>query len=162
MERWENRYAHSRNGGNRGMEHSRAERVRSIVIILLVVALAGVGILGWQAIAFRGDCEKGIKARALTECGAAVSQVNTLSRSGGSETSAVLGKIRANIHAVDVLSQMNQSLYGRELAPEASFTELYGIIDSYCAKLMNGSATIEELTNLSDRLTALQSILAGK
>ena len=100
MERWENRYAHSRNGGNRGMEHSRAERVRSIVIILLVVALAGVGILGWQAIAFRGDCEKGIKARALTECGAAVSQVNTLSRSGGSETSAVLGKIRANINAI--------------------------------------------------------------
>lgn len=78
------------------------------------------------------------------------------------ETRGRRGKIRANIHAVDVLSQMNQSLYGRELAPEASFTELYGIIDSYCAKLMNGSATIEELTNLSDRLTALQSILAGK
>ena len=162
MERWENRYAHSRSGGVRSVEHSRAERVRSIVIILLVVALAGVGILGGQAIAFRSDCEAGIKARVLTECGAAVSQVNTLSRSGGSDTAAVLGKIRANIHVVDVLSQMNQSLYGKELAPAYSFTELYGIIDSYCAKLKNGSATIEELTNLSDRLMVLQSILTGK
>ena len=162
MERWENRYAHSRSGGSRGVEHSRADRVRSIVIILLVVALAGVGIVGGQAITFRGDCEDVIKSRALTECGAAMSQVNTLSRSGGSDTAAVLGKIRANVHAVDLLSQMNQSFYGKELAPAASFAEVYGIIDSYCDKLKNGSATIEELTNLSDRLTVLQSVLTNK
>lgn len=159
MERWENRYARSRNGGSRGVEHSRADRVRSIAIILLVVALAGVGIVGGQAIAFRGHCEEIMMARALTECSDAMNQVNTLSRSGGSDTAAVLGKIRANIRSVDVLSDMSQSLYGRALVPEASFTELYAIIDSYSAKLKNGSATIEELTNLGDRLSILQTML---
>lgn len=161
MERWENRYAHSRTGGARGVEHSRADRVRSILIILLVVALAGVGTAGGQAIAFRGEAKKMLQARALTECNDAVSQVNTLSRSGGSDTPELLGKIRANVHAVEVLSSMNVSFYGRELAPAVNFTELYSIIDSYSAKLKNGSATIEELTNLSDRLTALQTLLNG-
>lgn len=161
MERWENRYAHSRSGGARGVEHSRADRVRSILIILLIVALAGVGIAGGQAIAFRGECKESILARALTECGDAVAQVNTLSRSGGSDTAALLGKIRANVHAVETLSSMNVSFYGKELAPAVSFTELYSIIDSYSAKLKNGSATIEELTKLSDRLTVLHTLLSA-
>lgn len=159
MERWENRYTNSRSGGARGVEHSRAERVRSIAIILLLVALAGVGIAGGRAIAFRGRCEESFMSRALTECGDAMNQVNTLSRSGGSDTAAVLGKIRASIHAVDMINEMNLSLYGGELASAEIFTELYGIIDSYSAKLKNGSATIEEQTNLADRLTVLQTML---
>lgn len=159
MERWENRYAHARSGGARGVEHSRADRVRSILIILLVVALLGVGIAGGQAIAFRGECRESILACALTECGDAVAQVNTLSRSGGSDTPEMLGKIRANVHAVDMLSSMNVSFFGKELVPATVFMELYSIIDSYSAKLKNGSATIEELTNLSDRLTELQTQL---
>lgn len=159
MERWENRYAHSRNGSSRGVEHTRAERVRTIVIILLMVALLGVGIAGGQAMGFRGNCEKQLVARALTECGDAVNHVNTLSRSGGSDTAAVLGKIRANVRAVNVLSDLSLSLYHRELAPALSFVELYGIIDSYSAKLKNGSATIEELTNLSNQLVQLQTTI---
>lgn len=159
MERWENRYTNSRSGGARRVENSIADRVRSIAIILLVVALVGVGIVGGQAIVFRGKCQESMLSHAMTECGDAINQVNTISRSGGSDTAALLGKIRANIRAVDLLSEMSRSLYGRELVPTASFTELYDIIDSYSAKLKNGSATIEELTNLADRLAVLQAML---
>lgn len=159
MERWENRYTHGRSGGAHGGEHSRAERVRSIAIILLVVALVGVGIVGGKAMDFRGKSEEALVARAVIECGDAVSHVNTLSRSGGSDTAAVLGKIRANVHAVELLSGLCLSLHGHEIAPATSFTELYSIIDSYSAKLKNGSATIDELTNLSNRLATLQTLL---
>lgn len=162
MERWENRYARSRNGDNRGVEHSRAERVRSIAIILLLVLLVGGSIVSVQAFAFRSKCEKSMLSRALTECGEAINQVNMLSRSGGSDTAAVLGKIRSNIHAIDTLSALHQSLYGRELAPADGFTELYTVIDSYSAKLKNGSATIDELTRLGDQLTVLQGLLADQ
>lgn len=159
MERWENRYANGRKGNVRAVEHSRGDRVRIIIMILLAVALLGVGIAGGQAIAFRSDAEELLVARALTECSDAVNQVNTLSRSGGSDTAGALGKIRANINAVDVLSGMRQTLYGHALAPQSSFTELYSIIDSYSAKLKNGTSTIEELTNLGDALTRLQTQL---
>ena len=98
-------------------------------------------------------------SRAITECAAAVSQGSTLSRSGGSDTAGALGKIRANINAMDVLSGLRQSLYGRVLAPKTDFTQLYEIIDSYSAKLKNGSSTIDELTRLNEGLAALQSLL---
>lgn len=159
MERWENRYAHGRSGNARVMEHTRADRVKIITIILLLVALLGVGIAGGQAIALRGETEDMLIARAITECGDAVSQVNTLSRSGGSDTAGALGKIRANIKAVDVLSGLSQALYGKAFAPQTVYTDLYAIIDSYSAKLKNGTSTIEELTYLADGLTDLQTLL---
>ena len=159
MERWENRYANGRKGNIRAVEHSRSERAKIVLIILLAVALLGVGIAGGKAIAFRGDAEDWMLARAMTECGNAVSQVNTLSRSGGSDTAGALGRIRANVNAVDVLSNMHQSLYGSSYAPQAVFTDLYDIIDSYSAKLKNGTSTIDELTRLGDALGNLQNLL---
>ena len=159
MERWENRYANGRKGNVRAVEHSRADRVKMIIIILLAVALLGVGIAGGQAIAFRSEAQDLMRTRALTECGSAVNQVNTLSRSGGSDTAGALGKIRANVNAIDVLSNLCQSLYGRPLVPQSVFTELYGIIDSYSAKLKNGTSTIDELTRLGDGLTNLHQLL---
>ena len=159
MERWENRYANGRNGGRRSNEPSRRERLMFIVLILLTVAALGVGIVGGQAIADRSRTKELMVARAITECSDAVNHVNNLSRSGGSDTAGALGKIRANIKAVDVLSGMRQSLYGGALAPQSTFTELYGIIDSYSGKLRNGTATIDELTRLGDVLTGLQQML---
>ena len=159
MERWENRYANGRKGNIRAVEHSRSERAKIVLIILLAVALLGVGIAGGKAIAFRGDAEDLMLARAMTECDNAVSQVNMLSRSGGSDTAGALGRIRANVNAVDVLSNMHQSLYGSAYAPQAVFTDLYDIIDSYSAKLKNGTSTIDELTRLGDALGNLQNLL---
>lgn len=159
MERWENRYARSRNGDSRGVEHSRADRVRSIAIILLLVVLAGVGIVAVQAFAFRGSCEKSMLSRALTECGEAINQVNTLSRSGGSDTATVLAKIRANVHVIDAMSTLHQGHYGKTFAPAETFTELYAVIDSYFAKLKTGTNATDELTRLGDQLTALQALL---
>lgn len=159
MERWENRYARSRNGDNRGVEHSRAEGVRSIAIILLLVLLAGVGILSVQAFTFRGKCESSMLSRALTECGEAINQVNTLSRSGGSDTATVLARIRANVHVIDAMSTLHQGHYGGSFAPPETFTELYAVIDSYFAKLRTGTNATDELTRLGDQLAVLQELL---
>ena len=159
MERWENRYANGRNGGRRSNEPSRLERILFIALILLAVAALGVGIVGGQAIADRSRAKEVMLTRAMTECGDAVSQVNNLSRSGGSDTAGALGKIRANIKAVDTMSSLRQSLYGSALAPQDTFNGIYGIIDSYSAKLKNGTATIDELTRLGDALNALLQLL---
>ena len=159
MERWENRYAHSRTGAARGVEHSRTERVRNILIILMAVALVGVGIAGGQAIVFRGKADDSILQSMVTECGEAVNQVNTLSRHGGSDSAALIGKIRANVHAVDAYNSLYTTLYGGQLVNQGVFTQLYSTIDSYMGKLKNGSATMEEQTNLLNDLTALQTLL---
>ena len=159
MERWENRYANGRSGGRRTSEPSRTERIMFIVLILLAVVALGVGIVGGQAIADRSEAKEMMIARAMTECSDAVNLVNNMSRSGGSDTAGTLGKVRADVKAMDLLNSLCQSMYGRTLAPQSTFTELYGIIDSYSAKLKNGTSTIDELTRLGDALTSLQQLL---
>ena len=159
MERWENRYANGRSGGRRTNEPSRNERLMFIALILLAVVTLAVGIVGGQAIADRSRTKEMMATRALTECSDAVNQVNNLSRSGGSDTAGALGKIRANIKAVETMSTMRQSLYGGALAPQSTFNDLYAIIDSYSAKLKNGSSTIDDLTRLGEVLTGLQLLL---
>ena len=159
MERWENRYAHSRGGAARGPEHSRFDRIRSAMLILLTVALIGVGIAGGQAIAFRAKAGDTLVARMVTECNEAVNQVNTLSRYGGSDSAVLVGKIRASIHAMDVANELYASYYGGPVVHQGAFTSLYNTIDSYMAKLKNGTTTMEEQTNLINDLTALQELL---
>lgn len=161
MERWENRYANGRSGGVRNVEHSRMERIRTILLILLTVALVGVSIAGGQAIAFRGQVGDTLIARMKTECNDAVSHVNTLSRYGGSDSAVLVGKIRANVHAMDVCNSLYTSYYGSPLIAQTAFTDLYNTIDSYMAKLKNGTTTMEEQTNLQNSLTELQTKLQG-
>ena len=136
----------------------RTGREFALPAALAVVTLA-VGIVGGQAIADRSRTKEMMATRALTECSDAVNQVNNLSRSGGSDTAGALGKIRANIKAVETMSTMRQSLYGGALAPQSTFNDLYAIIDSYSAKLKNGSSTIDDLTRLGEVLTGLQLLL---
>ncbi len=159
MDKWSNRYVHGQPGA-RPREHVLAERIRNIALILLTVALLGVGIAGGQAIAFRSRCHDTFLYRMQTECSSALSQANSLSRSGGSESSAMLGRIRANIRAIDAINEMNSSLTGGYFVPMATFTELYGIIDSYNNSLKNAVVTIEHQTNLVNALTALQTALS--
>ena len=161
MERWENRYAHSRGGAVRGVEHSRADRIKNILLILLTVALVGVSIAGGQAIAFRNEADDALFARMLTECNDAINHVNTLSRYGGSDSAALIAKIRANVRTVDACNALHTSLYGKTMVPQTTFTNLYATIDSYMGKLKNGTTTMEEQTNLLKDLTGLQALLQG-
>ncbi len=162
MERWENRYTHARSRGARAAEHSRLDRVKSILIILMAVALLGVGIAGVQAIRFRGEAADRMIARAVTECGEAVSQVASLSsRTGGSETPSELSRIRGNVNAVNALNSTYRALYGRELVPQSAIDGLNTVIDNYFIKLKNGSSPTEEIANLADGLAALQSLLTA-
>ena len=162
MERWENRYAHSRSGAARSAEHSRFDRMRSALLILLAVALIGVGIAGGRAIAFRSRAGDVLISRMVTECNEAVNQVNTLSRYGGSDSAVLVGKIRACVHAMDVCNSLYASYYGGQPVHQGAFTNLYNTIDSYMAKLKNGTTTMEEQTNMLQDLTELQNLLMDK
>lgn len=159
MERWENRYAHGRSGAARNVEHNRLDRVKNLLLILMAVALLGVGIAGGQAIAFRNRGDDTLIARMQNECALAVGLAQDLSRSGGSDTAAILGRIRANVHAVDVVNELHNTLYGSYCVPMNHFTNLYSVINSYSSKLKNGSAIIEEQTNLVNGLTELQTLV---
>lgn len=161
MDQWSNRYAHGKDGPAK-VGSVMVDRIKNLALILLVIAVIGIGIAGGQAIVFRSGCDATFLHRMQTECSEAVNLANSLARNGSAESTAILGRIRANVHAVDTLNSVGNTLHSgkRLLVPESSFTELYSIIDSYSGKLKNGAAVIvEEQTNLVASLTALQSLL---
>ena len=160
MEQWSNRYARGQ-GATRQMDHARFDRIRNILLILLTVALVGMTIAGTQAIVFRNSCDDRFANTMRTEINEALSDANTLSRNGGSESAALLGRIRASVHAADVINETHNSLYGHFLINPGAFAEVYGIVDNYFHKLKNGTVIIDEQTNLVAALTNLQTVVSA-
>ncbi len=143
----------------------RSNRYRPIIVIVIIVVaaylllkLVGVGGLN------EANFESQRNAKLRSEIQHAVSQTNTLSRLGATTTSNVLGKVRQYVHGIEVINDLNVSMYGEvgRLYSASVFDDIYTIIDEYDAKLSSGqkiSDTLAELTsavaNLETQTTAI-------
>lgn len=133
-------------------------RLRPILIILLVLLAAflllrftGVGGLN------EANFENQRNAKLRSEAQHAVSCVNSLSRLGSSSTSSMLGRIRQYVHGIEVVNDLNVSMYGEvgRLYEQSVFDSIYTIIEEYDAKLSSGQKVNESLNALSEAITAL-------
>lgn len=161
MNRWTNKYSYGPTGVANTPARALGGRLRSVLLVVLLVAVVVLGVWGGQAIVYQSRCEPTFVSNMLTECDSAITTANTLSRSGGAESAAILGRIRANIRAIDVINEVNNSIEGGNgyFVPTAVFTELYGIIDSYSNNLKLGNVTIEDQNNLVNALANLGALL---
>lgn len=161
INQWSDKYSHGR-AGSAVPGKAPTGRYMGPVLVILVMALLVLGIFGGRAIAYQATSEKMFISRMLTECDEALDSVKSLSRSGGSESAAILGKIRANIHAVDAINAVSNSITGGGgyYVEPVVFTRLYGVIDSYSNNLKLGNVTIENLNDLTLGLEALKEELA--
>lgn len=145
----------------------RSNRYRPILVILAIIAAAFillklVGVGGMNEANF----ENQRNAKLRSEIQHAVSQTNTLSRLGATTTSNVLGKIRQYVHGIEVINDLNVSMFGEvgRLYQQLVFDKLYGIIDAYDARLSSGqkvSETLTELTAAIESLNAQTTALIG-
>lgn len=138
----------------------RRERVRNILVILLVVIIAAMGVFGGQAIAYRSEARTQLVAIMQAECRDAVSQTNTLSRTAGANSAATLGRIRSCVHAMDTVNTLRAGLErGRYFLPVETFTALYATLDNYSSRLLTGMNTGDLQGELEQELIALQDIV---
>ena len=147
-------------GGSRYRNVMRSHRYQPIIILVLIIAavfvilkLAGVGSLN------ESNYEQQRDQRLNSEAQSAVDQVNNLSRLGATSTSSTLGKIRQYVHGVEVLNNLNVSMYGEvgRLYPQSVFDNIYTIITQYDTNLSTGSKVNESLNLLSEAVTDLQA-----
>lgn len=138
----------------------RSNRYRPIIVIVVIVAAAfllmkfvGVGGLN------EANFESQRNARLRSEIQHAVSQSSTLSRLGATTTSNVLGKIRQYVHGVEVINDLNVSMYGEvgRLYKQTVFDNIYSIIDEYDAKLSSGQKVNDSLSLLTDAIDDLEA-----
>lgn len=160
MNQYPNKYTKGPGGAVNPATHAAAERVRNILLILLVVAVVVLGVVGGRAISFRNKCEPTYVSRMQMECDEALSSMNSLSRNGGYKAMAILGKIRSNIRAMEAINEVSNTVSGDGYLVEPKvFTNLYEIIDVYSSNTEQVGGDRESETNLRTALTDLQSML---
>ena len=145
----------------------RSNRYRPILVILVIIVaaflllkLVGVGSLN------EANFENQRNAKLRSEIQHAISQTNTLSRLGATTTSNVLGKIRQYVHGIEIINDLNVSMYGEigRLYQQSVFDSIYTIIDAYDAKLSSGQKVSDSLSSLTtsiENLNTLTTTLIG-
>ena len=100
-------------------------------------------------------------AKLRSEMQLAVSQTNALSRLGATSTSGVLGRIRQYVHGVEVVNELNVSMYGEmgRLFQQQVFDNLYAIMDTYDAKLNSGQKVNDSLAELNAAIENLSTLV---
>lgn len=138
----------------------RSNRYRPILIILLILLaaflimrFAGVG--GLSA----GNFESQRNAKIRSEMQHAVSSTNSLSRLGATTTSSVLSRVRQYVHGIEVVNDLNVSMYGEvgRLYQTSVFDNIYTIIDTYEACLASGQKVNDSLNNLTQAIDELST-----
>ncbi len=119
--------------------------------VFLIIKLAGGGGLN------EANFENHRNAKIRSEMQHAVSQTNSLSRLGASSTSGALGRIRQYIHGVEVVNDLNVSMYGEvgRLYQQSYFDQIYTVIDAFDAKLSSGQKVNDSLAALTEAITLL-------
>ena len=136
-----------------------APRGRGIVMLILV-ALAAVSV---TTVAKLSSVNSRNIAMMQEQCRDAVALSTTLSRTASSSSAATVGKIRADVHAIDVINQMKMLQDGTNHAYVSTelISRIYTILDAYSNQLITGMSTMEEQTNLSAALQELSAALSG-
>lgn len=125
--------------------------VALIVIAFLIFRFVGVGGLN------ESNFENQRNAKIRSEMQNAVSQTNALSRLGSTSTSGVLARIRQYVHGVEVINDLNVSMYGEvgRMYQQAIFDNVYLILDAYEAKLSSGQKVNDSLASLIEAINEM-------
>lgn len=151
----------SRTGGINPGNNRMRERMRTGLILVLLIAVVVLAIFGGRAIAYRSEAHSLFVRRMQTECASALSLTASLSRTAGTNSSATLGSIRSRIYAMDVINQFNVGLEGagKYLVNNDLFTELYAVLDEYSNQLLTGMSTGDLQTSLTTELNNLLTLV---
>lgn len=125
-----------------------------VIAIVVVLKLAGVGSLN------ETNYLQQRNTRLRSEVQNAVKQVSTLSRLGATTTSNTLGVVRQYVHGVEVINELNISMYGEvgRLYKQSIFDNIYDIIDAYDYNLSTGTKVNEALTSLTEAVNELNTL----
>ena len=140
------------------VSQTRRNRIKNILILVLIAALAAAVIVSVPALQKQSGTRGLLIQRMQNEISTAVRLSTSLSRNAGASSAATLAQIRSSIYAIITVNDLSIAMEGAEgrLIPEEQLTALQSSIDNYLAFLTTGMDTGEYQTNLQNSLDALQ------
>lgn len=156
--------------GNRRKQGYQYRNTRSTSPWIPVLVLAGILLAAFLLFRFTGvggvdqnNFASQRNAKLRSELQLATASTNRLSRLGASTTTIELARIRQYIHGMELLNDLNVSMYGEvgRLYAQSVFDNLYSILDTYDAKLASGQKVNDSLTALTEAITGLTTLTSG-
>lgn len=156
--------------GNRRKQGYRYQNTRSTSPWIPILILAGILLAAFLLFRFTGvggvdqnNFASQRNAKLRSELQLATASTNRLSRLGASTTTIELARIRQYIHGMELLNDLNVSMYGEvgRLYAQSVFDNLYSILDTYDAKLASGQKVNDSLTALTEAITNLTTLTGG-
>ena len=149
-------------GGDGGMPLSQINRnrIKSILILLLLIALAALLVISVPLMKSRDGNRALFIQQIQKECQEAYNETASLSRTAGADSAAILSRIRSNIHAIRVINNLSAGEGNRLLEDERMMT-MQNMVDRYLQYLTTGMDTGEYSTSLLNSLSELQMIVSG-
>lgn len=156
--------------GNRRKQGYQYRNTRSTSPWIPVLVLAGILLAAFLLFRFTGvggvdqnNFASQRNAKLRSELQLATASTNRLSRLGASTTTIELARIRQYVHGMELLNDLNVSMYGEvgRLYAQSVFDNLYSILDTYDAKLASGQKVNDSLTALTEAITGLTTLTSG-
>ena len=82
-------------------------RIKNIIILLLIVALTVLLIISLPLIRNKGNVRTQYIQQLRRECQEAYNNTQTLSRTAGADSAEILASVRSNIHAMRVVNNLS-------------------------------------------------------
>lgn len=136
-------------------------RIKNVIILLLVVATAAVLAFSLPVLRKQNDTRRLYIQRIQSETAEAVRQTSGLSRNAGADSAAILARIRCNVYAVRTVNSTNSAAGDRPLLDEERLTTILNTIDRYLSFLTTGMDTGEYQTSLQTALNELQDVVSN-
>jgi len=151
------------NPGGANISQLRKNRMKNVVIVVLAAALIVLFAFSYRTLFNPGETRSLYIQRMQTEMSDAIYQTTTLSRSAGADSSAILARIRSNLHAIRMINELSigQSGPSGALLREETLDELIGDVDKYLNYLTTGMDTGEYQTNLQNGMNTLQATIGA-
>ena len=153
------RYSQADSGPVNSSQRFR-NRLKNLVIVVLILALAGLSIWAFPAVQDREGNRAGLMQRIQGECSEAIRLTSTLSRNAGADSASILAKVRSNVYAIRTVNSLAVSSGFGNLAPEETVMSIQNMVDRYLSYITTGMDTGEYQTSLQNALTELQTSLA--
>lgn len=149
--------------GSMPLSQVNRNRVKNIVILVLIIALGVLLAFSLPLMMNRGESHSLYIQKIQEECDEAARQANVLSRTGGAASSADLSKIRCNIHAIRTINSLSQAS-GKQLIDDNILMTILNLVDRYQDGMNQGGQKIinpgEYTTNLQNAIIELQDIVS--
>ena len=136
-------------------------RIKDIIILLLIVALTVLLIISLPLIRNKGNVRTQYIQQLRRECQEAYNNTQTLSRTAGADSAEILASVRSNIHAMRVVNNLSGAGGNGYLVDDGRLSSLISTVEEYLGILTTGMETGQDVTSMSTSLADLQAAIGN-